>query len=187
MRGVEVSIDARISLERKKQLCKDAKMKKVKLMAAVVFTFFLFEGCDRPRYRADGFSIETIPDAKVTSRAGYVSFIISNNDKSRVGSVDAQRKWTDEAGGIDDIENAYRQLELSGEIRNLRIERREKTMSCRVWYTSRTGPINAVNYLVFRLAKDKHGFAFARAAAPDYCWESVKEELMSCADSLEIE
>lgn len=160
-------------------------MKNINL-ALVVVTSLLIGGCGRPRYDADGFSLEIIPSAQVTSRDGYVSFVISNGDKSRIGSVDAQRKWTDEAGEIEDIENAYRQYEQNGVIRNLRIERQEDAMSCRVWYELKMGEINSVNYLVFKVARDRHGFALARAAAPDYCWALVKEELMRCADSLEL-
>ena len=73
------------------------------------------------RYKGNGFSIEKIPDATMNTREDYVSFIVCNEDKTRVGSVDAGRKWTETAGDIEQIEVGYIVQLRCGEILELSV------------------------------------------------------------------
>jgi hypothetical protein len=66
----------------------------MKMKLLVCYTLFAIIGCNSgsERYKGNGFSIEMIPDAKMNTREDYVSFIVCNEDKTRIGSVDAGRK-----------------------------------------------------------------------------------------------
>ena len=139
------------------------------------------------RYKGNGFSIEKIPDATMNTREDYVSFIVCNEDKTRVGSVDAGRKWTETAGDIEQIEVGYNEQLRRGEISELSVQKDLIAKCCAVTYSAQAGGMKTRQYMIVKVCSDNHSFVYARAAAPDYCWDSVKDILLRCAKSVRPE
>lgn len=172
----------------------------MKLKMFVCCTLLAIIGCDSgssftsssssrqvERYKGNGFSIEKILDATMNTREDYVSFIVCNEDKTRVGSVDAGRKWTETAGDIEQIEVGYNEQLRRGEISELSVQKDLIAKCCAVTYSAQAGGMKTRQYMIVKVCSDNHSFVYARAAAPDYCWDSVKDILLRCAKSVRPE